>query len=365
MKSTKRMISAVLAFVLSLALLIPTGAFPASDELPGGLTIEMIREQYEFGEMFVGSSGEGSFVILHNGAIVYESHARHHGIDKNQVMFSVTKSVVSALAGIAIGFGYIESVDQYVIDFFPDARIRRGQESKREMTIYHLLTMQSGMPGMENMRSILCVIDRRDSGLAAFMTPQIDAPGETFRYCSGATPQTLVGVIERATGQNLYDFAREHLFGPLGMDSVEWATTRAGSPFGGFGMRLSPSDMLRFGYLFLNDGVWEGERILPEGWIEASTEFFEISEIVGQELEEGFRMSYGYMWWSVPNDLGENFSAMGLGGAVISIYPEYDMVIARTGVQTLWLRAATWIVGAMFFPHNMWDSIWDFLFFWQ
>ena len=357
----KRVLSIVLVIVLGLMLIVPAGAFPAGDTLPEGLTIEMIRAQYAFGEMFIGSSGEGSFVVMHNGAVVYESHARGHGMHTNQVMFSVTKSVLSALVGVAIAQGYLESVEQYVIDFFPEACIRRGQKSKRGMTIYHLLTMTSGMPGMEGTRSTFGLVNRRDSGLAAFLTPQIDAPGETFRYCSGATPQTLVGVLERATGQNLYDFARAQLFDPLGMASVEWATTRARSPFGGFGMRLSPDDMLRFGYLFLRDGVWDGERILPEGWVEASTEFFEISELFGEEMD----MAYGFMWWEVPNDLGASFSALGLGGNVISVYAEHDMVIVRTGEQDLWLRAATWLVGAMFFPHNLWRSIWDFLFFWR
>jgi len=357
----KRILSLALALILALTFLLPAAA------LPEGITLEAIRTEYDFGAMFVGSEDEGSFVVLHNGVIVYESHARGHGLETPQVMFSVTKSVVSALAGIAIGLGYIESVDQYVIDFFPEARIRRGEESKRDMTIYHLLTMRSGMPGMENTRSIFSTINRRDSGLAAFQTRQLDAPGETFRYCSGATPQTLIGVIERATGQNLYDFAREHLFGPLGMHSVQWTTTRARSPFGGFGMRMSPLDMLRFGYLYLNDGMWDGQRILPEGWVEQSMQFFEISEIVGQPVDpdDDFSMQYGFMWWGLSNDLGEKFSAMGLGGAVIAVYPEHDMIIVRTGQQSWWLRAATWIVSAIFFPHNLWPTIWDFLFLWR
>ena len=356
----KRMLSIALALVLMLGLLVPAVAFPPG-ELPEGLTIEMIRENYEFGEMFIGSSGEGSLAILHNGALVYERHASGHCMNTPQVMFSVTKSVLSALTGIAIEQGYIEGVEQRVIDFFPEARIRHGQESKCGMTIEHLLTMRSGMPGMEGMRSIFCVLHRRDSGRAAFRTPQIDAPGETFRYCSGATPQTLVGVLERATGRDLYDFARVQLFDPLGMDSAEWATTRARSPFGGFGMRLSPADMLRFGYLFLRDGVWEGQRILPEGWVEASTQFFDVSELFDMEVN----MAYGFMWWGNSNDLGESFAALGLGGNVISIYPEHDLVVVRTGEQGLWLRAATWLVNLVFFPHNLWGSIWDFLFIWR
>jgi len=102
--------------------------------------------------------------------------------------------------------------------------------------------MTSGLPNMnDDIRnisngSINSFFSLRDSGLSAFLTPQIDAPGQIFRYCSGATPQALVGVLQRATNQNLRSFANEHLFEPLGMNSVRWDTAWDGSPFGGLGI---------------------------------------------------------------------------------------------------------------------------------
>jgi len=304
------------------------------------INTNFVREQYAWGAMFVGGGNEGSFLISHNGRLIYESHANGcHGMDTPQAVYSVTKSVVAALTGIAIELGYLECTSQRVIDFFPDARIGRGQQSKRDMTIGHLLTMTSGMPGMGDAGSMNSLFNVRDSGRSAFGARQLHAPGEVFRYCSGATPQTLVGVLQRATGQNLLDFAQEHLFGPLGMTSVHWDTTWDGSPFGGFGLHMSPRDMLAFGQLHLQNGVWDGRRILPADWIERSR----------PSVESDFGLAYGYLFWGGSNDLGEFTSAMGLGGNIISIYPALDLVVVRTGDQDVELQlftlATSWLAG--------------------
>ena len=324
MKHAKRTLSIALAFLFCLVLVFPASASSAID-------IELVHEQYAWGEMFVGGGRVGSFLIWHDGKLLYESHAKCHGMDTSQAMYSITKSVVAALTGIALQLGYLECTSQKVIDFFPEARIRAGQESKHDMTIAHLLTMTSGMPGMGDSGSTNNFFNPFDSGRAAFTTPQLDAPGETFRYCSGATPQTLVGLLQRATGRNLLCFAQEHLFGPLEMNSVRWDTTWDGSSFGGFGIHMSPRDMLIFGQFHLQNGMWNGQQILPVDWIARSH----------PHLESGFGLDYGYMFWGGENDLGEFFSAMGMGGNIISIYPALDLIVVRTGNQDWWMHAFT------------------------
>ena len=257
-----------------------------------------------------------SLLILHEGRLVHESYRRGYDAETPHVAFSVTKSVLTALVGVAIAQGYIEGVEQYVIEFFPDATIAPGQEQKRGMTIKHLLLMRSGLP--TDMDSF----EAEDAGLAAFESPQVRAPGARFRYCSGAGTQTLVGVIERATEQNLLDFATEHLFAPIGITSVEWNTTESGSPVGGFGIYMTPRDMLRFGYLFLRGGEWDGQRILPEGWVEASRPPVAINPL-----------SYGYMWWGNVWSplLGRSFEARGFRGQFVTVFPARDLVVVRTG----------------------------------
>ncbi|MCL2195078.1 MAG: beta-lactamase family protein [Oscillospiraceae bacterium] len=327
-----------LSVLLAAALLLSSGVL-ASAAQPNEICLDLLREQYAWGEMFVGGGETGTFMVWHNGRVVYESHSRctHHR-NRRQATYSVTKSVLGALTGIALHHGYIESVDQLVIDFFPEARIAPGDESKRDMTIEHLLTMTSGMPGMMDRGSMNGIFNLRDSGLASFESPQLSAPGEEFRYCSGATPQTLVGLLQRATGRNLLDFAREHLFDPLGMISVYWDTTWDGSPMGGFGLHLSPRDMMRFGVLHLQHGVWEGQQILPANWVAES-----------KPRMETFILPYGYLFWGSENEFGTFVSAMGLGGSIISIYHDQDVVVVRTGRHNPLLRVGTAGISALGF----------------
>ena len=125
-------------------------------------------------------------------------------------------------------------------------------------------------------------------------------------------------------------YAQEKLFGPLGMTSVTWQTAADGSNTGGFGISMTPRDMLRFGYLYLNDGMWDGQRILPEGWVEQS------------RPKEDTRKGYGYLFWGdkVDRTLGKSYAAKGMYGQVICVYPEKDLVVVRTGCGLFGRRGA-------------------------
>jgi len=287
---------------------------------PGWVHPLPMRAQYFYRSMVSGGFWTDSFLIMHEGKIVYESYKPGQNAEKPHAMNSVTKSVVSALVGIAIKDGYIGSVQDKVMDYYPEAVIAPGQESKRNMTIEHLLTMTAGLPG-DVMENCFTCLDAEDAGLAAFETPQVSAPGEQFIYSSGASMQCLVGIVERATGKNLFAYAQEKLFGPLGMTSVAWLAAADGSSTGGFGISMTSRDMLRFGYLYLNDGMWDGQRILPEGWVEQS------------KPKEAENKAYGYLFWGskIDKKLGASYAARGMYGQVICVYPEKDLVVVRTG----------------------------------
>ena len=259
---------------------------------------------------------EDGMLILHEGRLVYESYAEGQGPDVPHIAMSVTKSVLSALVGIAVGDGLIDVQDR-VSKYYPEANIT-GQDSKLNMTVEHLLAMRSGLPDTQD------CFRAGDAGLAAFESPQAKAPGGlfSFTYNSGAGPQCLVGIVERVTGKNLMDFAQERLFGPLGITGVTWEATDCGSNKGGFGISMSPRDMARFGQLYLNDGVWDGARILPEGWAE-STQPPGINTI----------LSYGYLFWGNGGlgIMGGSYEARGFFGQFITIYPDKDVVVVRTG----------------------------------
>ena len=270
---------------------------------------------YKLRSQGVGRPEHDSFLVLYKGRLVYERYGENESEESQFPIFSCTKTVVAALTGIAIKEGYINSVDQKVAEFYPDAVIAPGQESKLNMTVRHLLTMTSGLPADLEEHCDDC-IGAPDVGLAAFETPQAAAPGEKFLYSSNPGMQCLGGIIERRTGRSLHEYANEKLFGPLGITSVTWETLSDGSSRAGTGIRMTARDMLRIGYLYLNDGVWDRQRILPEGWVE-------------QSKPAG---GYGYLICDYGSDLfmGGSYEARGYGGQWITICFQRDLVIART-----------------------------------
>jgi len=282
----------------------------------------------------------GGFWVWQDGEIVLSQYRRGYEFDTPQQMWSGTKPFLSALTAIAIQMGYIENEHQLVIDFFPDAVIARGQESKRDMTIFHLLTMTSGLPSLFTDRgAIRPLFVRVDAGLAAFQAPQRNAPGEQFRYCQGG-PATLalVGVVERATRQNLYDFARQYLFDPLGMESIHWTRTQSGSPIGGFGLYISPRDLISFGRLHLQDGVWNGRRLLPPDWVTSLTP-------EGGEVYHGMADPRHRLYHVANTDAGWSIRASGMGGNQINILIEHNTLVVRMGHNMGYQTAFDWLMG--------------------
>jgi len=273
----------------------------------------------------IRSSTTDSLLILHKGKIVYERYAEGWDADTPHWMASVTKAVLSALVGIAIGEGKIVGVDQKVVEFFPEAvKLPGWEESKRDMTVEHLLTMTSGLPG-DGDRVDWDWWGAEDSGLAAFLSPQMAKPGTRYSYSSGPSCQTLACLVSRAVKKNLFEYAKEKLFGPLGMASVAWDAAEDGRNFGGFGISMTPRDMARFGYLYLNHGRWEDRQIIPADYV-----------AVTPPRSKATR-AYGYLFWNYPMlPFDSSYQANGAFGQYIDILPEYDAVIVRTASQN-WL----------------------------
>ena len=276
-----------------------------------------------------------SVLVLYKGKLVYENYAAGWDKDTTHMMASVSKSVLSALVGIAIGEGKIKGVDQKVLDFYPEARKLPGwQESKADMTVEHLLTMTSGLPD-DRTATDYKWWEADDTGLASFLAPQVTKPGEKFAYNTGTGCQTLACLVSRAVGKNLFAYAKEKLFGPLGMTSVTWDAPADGRNYGGMGVHMTPRDMLRFGYLYLNNGRWEGKQIFPAWWAAQSGP-------LGKRPH-----AYGRLFWNVdllPFD--SSYEAEGAMGQYICILPEYDAVVVRTGSAGPIVRAMAGTEGA-------------------
>lgn len=325
--------------VLFIALLLGVLTLPATAITPEQALDAVNRSLLQgapLNNSYPGGNIMASFWVWQDGEIVLYDYRDGYCFDTPQHVWSGTKGTLSILTGIAIHQGYIESEYQLVTDFFPDAVIPARQESKRNMTIHHLLNMTSGLPSsLWNPNSWRQMFVQHDAGLAAFMAPQLSEPGAQFRYCQGGpATQTLAGVIERATGQNLYDFAQQHLFGPLGMTSTSWTRTQSGSPTGGFGLHISPRDWLKFGQLHLQDGVWNGQRLVPRGWITALTPD-------GPYIDRNFADRHrGYF---VSNtDAGWQIRASGLRGNELCILIEHNTMVVRIGRRMVYLGLVEW-----------------------
>jgi len=301
----------------------PTKGFEQGKIFP--LVPAVLEARYFLKDLPFPASTTDSLLILYKGKLVYERYADGWDKDTPHFMASVTKSVTSALVGIAIGEGYIKGVDQKVLEFFPEApKLPGWEESKRDMTIEHLLTMTSGIEYDTEEKWDLVGPDAADHALSAFLIPQSTAPGTKYFY-DNAAPSILLGIIARATKRGVLEYAEEKLFGPLGMTSVEWWTTPDGLPYGAFGIDMTPRDMLRFGYLYLNNGRWEDKQIIPASYVAVTPP------------RSKAQKAYGYMFWNFPMlPFDSSYQANGAFGQYIEIIPEWDMVIARTASQT-WL----------------------------
>ena len=273
-----------------------------------------------------------SFLMVRNGYLVVEWY-HHNSANTMNPVYSVTKSVTSALVGIALDKGYIDSVDQKLEDYYQDELESSTDPRKHDITIRYLLTMQAGFGEILTMP-----VYRKDwNNLLKIIieSPLQYDPGEDFCYSSHSV-HLLSGIITRVTGMSTLAFAQRHLFRPLGIQKVKWLTDGNGIFYGGSCLYLSPRDMARFGYLYLNEGLVDGRQILSSEWIETSVRNYRNFTEPWQEMED---VGYGYLWWTGRFGPYPVYFASGYGGQFILNVPDLDMVIVATAdasTETEW-----------------------------
>jgi CubicO group peptidase (beta-lactamase class C family) len=276
-----------------------------------------------------------SVLVYRRGKLVVEEYFYEYDRDRPHQMRSATKSVVSALAGIAIDRGLLEGDGALVAAHLPYGRYANPDPRKERLTLHDLLTMRSGLacddwngasPGNESR-----VYLTPDWVKYVLDLPMIDAPGTRGHYCSGNV--AVVGrIVERATGKALPAFAQENLFTPLGIraEQVRWNYTLDSSNAATFAqLYLRPRDMLKFGVLFAQKGMWNGRQVISREWVERSTAKW--STVGDQE--------YGYFWWhqyinaAMPDGPRrvDMVLATGNGGQKIYLVPSLDLVVVMTG----------------------------------
>lgn len=264
-----------------------------------------------------------SAVVVKNGVVIDTYYADGFNEASTFPVHSVSKSITSALIGIAIDEGYISGVDEPLSDYFPE--ILDFEDSRwADITLWHLLTHTSGMistdhydwNGWRNSENWIEYI---------FSYPLNSTPGTVFDYSTGNT-HLLSAVLEKATGEKFADYAAEKLLKPLGMESAVVGTDPQGIGDGGNGFVMTTLDMARFGLLFANGGVWQEKQVVPAEWVEEST---------GVRFErEGHTCDYGYQWWVRTFNKHPAYFAQGYAGQFIFVVPELSLVIAITSEYT-------------------------------
>ncbi len=257
-----------------------------------------------------------SIVILRHGTLVFEWYAADVSRDHNHNLFSITKSIVATLAGIAIDHGNIPSTSTTLGDVFPRSI---SDAAKGGVTLENLLTMRSGFPvsrankttGPE--RALFDRIQNVPDRLSMMLNdlPLDSPPGLEFEY-NNIDPALVIAAIEASCGQSALTFAKRHLFDPLGFENTAWIFSDEKKLVpGGYGLRLRAVDLAKMGQMYLQDGLWSGKHVVSSAWIQRST-----SDAHGD--------GYGYFWWI---DRGnQSYAAKGVRGQRLVIHPALDLV---------------------------------------
>ncbi|HOT91030.1 MAG TPA: serine hydrolase [Anaerolineae bacterium] len=258
-----------------------------------------------------------SVLVVRNGYIVAEVYYPPYDQNTRHELYSCTKSFISALVGIAAAEGRLET-DESVLSCFPDHNFANTDARKSAMTIEHLLTMSSGLDWPEGDPIYRQMWVRRDWVQFVLDRPMTNEPGSQFNYNSGCS-HVLSAIVAERTGMLTQSFAQERLFAPLGITNIQWDLDSQGLAIGGWGLEITPRDMAKFGYLYLNKGMWNGQQIVPAEWVRTSTT---------THIKTGGTFDYGYQWWIYPQ--WDAYFARGRYGQLIFVIPEYQIVVVFT-----------------------------------
>ena len=305
-------------------------AFPAGVGLDAMLIEQLVRDAS--GGTF---SGLHAIVLVKDGKIVLDEYVP--GYDSSRVHYtaSISKSVASIALGIAIDQGYLDGIDEGILDrplaeLFPDYEsVLTADPRKQRILLRHVLSMSAGFewdessyPYDDPRNDFVQTRTGADPIGYVFGKPMVAEPGAEFNY-SGGLSTVVSSIIESSTGMPMDEFAEKNLFEPLGITDYEWEHIDNGLADAAGGVHMRPRDLAKLGYLYLNGGVWEGERIVSEAWVSES----------GKEhiLIEGNSPNYGLQWWCgdyhYAGQSSYTFFASGHGGQKVFVFPEFDMVV--------------------------------------
>lgn len=264
-----------------------------------------------------------SVQVVRNGVLILDAYFYPYVGDRKHDVASVTKSVTSALVGIAVDRGLL-TLDQGLLATFPELAPPASSDGKADIDLRDLLTMTSGLDcGLSPGEPELYETIASDHFVKYALELPMAAPaGTQWAYCSPGS-HLLSAMIAKASRMSTLDFAKNNLFGPLGITDVTWPADPQGVTYGWGDLQLHPHDMARIGQLFLNEGSWDGMQVVSKDWVERASESF----IVTDDGKTG----YGYQWWVLAGPFEGVYEARGRSGQAIIVWPDKDLVAVFTG----------------------------------
>ncbi len=266
-----------------------------------------------------------ALLVIRNGKLVAEDYYNGYDANKPHQIWSCTKSFMSALVGIAVDSGLIESVDKKIMDYFPEYAYSEMDSRFYDVSIEHLLKMSMGIDNEEN--NLIPVVQTNDWIYHTFRLPLLFDPGQKFRYNSLET-HLLSAIITKVSGKSAREFADENLTGPMGIEIADWKADPKGYNTGGYDIYMKPRDMAVLGYIYLNGGKLKNTQIVSEEWVDESlTRTWPDNGIQWGPLTD---YNYGYLWWLGKINGHNMFMAMGMGGQFIINFPDLDLIVVTT-----------------------------------
>jgi len=268
-------------------------------------------------------------LIIKNGHLIAEGYFNNGLLEQKARIQSVTKSFTSALAGIALDQGLLSSVDQKLIDFFPEVADKITDPKKQHITIRHMLQMRTGYPWEESHPDLWKGLLSGHYPPLLEEFPLVSDPGTRFHY-SNLTSNWLGIIIDRVSGMNLKSYAEKNLFSLLDVKAGGWGQDAEGHNNGCGDLHLTARDAAKFGLLYLNHGVCKGNQIVPADWVQDSLQTYSMNEAFVKRVGDFRDIGYGYHWWSA--NVGKHYVnfAWGHGGQLIVLSDEIELVIVVT-----------------------------------
>ncbi|AJR05236.1 hypothetical protein C9J03_16395 [Photobacterium gaetbulicola] len=265
-----------------------------------------------------------SLLIHHKGKLISEDYWYDGAIDKPHFMFSITKNMLSNAIGKAIELGFIDSVDDPAIKYLPNIETAPLARGSKEITLHDLLSMQSGISIPNRPENQLPITVDNHAQLYLSLSDDVE-PGAHFKY-QGADTDILNHVLFNATGKDLAAFTEQHFFTPMEIEHAYWEKSACGLTKASSGLHMTSRDMIKFGMLVLNEGLFDGKRLLTRKWLHNATT---------PKTQNG---NYGYYWWTQNFRLNgqelTTISARGARGQFIFVNPDLDLIVAVTSSNT-------------------------------